>query len=168
MNPRQYPDRPFVGVGGVIVEEQRVVLVRRRFEPLAGHWSLPGGAVEVGETLEQCVRREMHEETGLEIEVGPVVEVFDRITRDDAGRVQFHYVLVDYMCRPVGGALEAGSDADAAVWVGVSELSQYSLTAKTGAVIARALELVRQAAEAAPQETSQREAMLVDSERAGG
>jgi mutator protein MutT len=95
---RQYPDRPFVGVGAVIVDGGRVLLVRRKHEPLAGEWSLPGGAVEVGETLEECVIREMREETGLDVEVGPVIEVFDRITRDGAGRVQYHFVLVDYLC----------------------------------------------------------------------
>ena len=103
MSSRAYPDRPFVGVGGVIVDQGRVVLIKRRFEPLAGQWSLPGGAVDVGETLVECVAREMLEETGLVVEVGPVVEVFDRIIRDGDGRVQFHYVLVDYVCRPIGG-----------------------------------------------------------------
>jgi len=101
---REYPDRPFVGVGAVIVDESaRVLLVKRRFEPLAGQWSLPGGAVDVGETLAACVIREMREETGLDVEVGAVIEVFDRIMHDAGGRVQYHYVLVDYVCRPVGG-----------------------------------------------------------------
>jgi 8-oxo-dGTP diphosphatase len=138
---RQYPDRPFVGVGAVILEGTRVVLIRRRFEPLAGEWSLPGGAVEVGETLDACVVREMREETGLEVEVGPVVEVFDRITRDENERVQYHYVLVDYLCWPSGGVLTAGSDVDAAVWADASSLSAFNLTPKALAVIARALAL---------------------------
>ena len=143
MNSRQYPDRPFVGVGAVIVEagSARVVLIRRRFEPLAGEWSLPGGVVEAGETLNSCVVREMWEETGLEVEIGPVIEVFDRITRDDDGRVRYHYVLVDYLCRPSGGMLRAGSDVDAAVWADAADLSAYHLTDKARAVIARALEL---------------------------
>jgi len=100
---RKYPDRPFVGVGAVIVREGKVLLVRRKHEPLAGQWSLPGGAVEVGETLEACLVREMLEETGLEVSVGPVIEVLDRITRDDEGRVMYHFVLVDYLCWPTGG-----------------------------------------------------------------
>jgi 8-oxo-dGTP diphosphatase len=121
----------------------RVVLIRRRFEPLAGEWSLPGGVVESGETLEACVTREMHEETGLAVEVGPVIEVFDRITRDDQGRVRYHYVLVDYLCRPTGGSLRAGSDVDAAVWADSADLSPYHLTDKATSVIGRALELAR-------------------------
>ena len=145
MNRREYPDRPFVGVGAVIVDGTRVVLVRRGSEPLAGQWSLPGGAVEIGETLAASVVREMVEETGLQVAVGPVIEVFDRITHDAEGRVQYHYVLVDYLCWPVEGTLQAGSDVDAAVWADVSELSGYHLASTATAVIMRALELARDA-----------------------
>ena len=141
MSSRAYPDRPFVGVGAVIVDQGRVVLIKRRFEPLAGQWSLPGGAVDVGETLVECVAREMLEETGLVVEVGPVIEVFDRIIRDDGGRVQFHYVLVDYLCRPVGGALQAGSDVAEAVFAAPGELAGFALADPANAVIRRALEL---------------------------
>ena len=118
-----------------------MVLIRRRFEPHAGEWSLPGGVVEAGESLEACVRREMREETGLDVVVGPVVEVFDRITRDAAGRVEYHYVLVDYLCWPAGGDLRAGSDAADAVWAELSELSNYQLRDKTAAVIARGFDM---------------------------
>jgi 8-oxo-dGTP diphosphatase len=142
---RQYPERPIVGVGAVIVMDGRVVLVRRRFEPLKGQWSLPGGGVEIGETLEAAVAREMLEETGLEVEVGPVIEVFDRITRDVDQRVRYHYVLVDYLCFPLGGELRAGSDVDAAMLVAPGELGLYQLTAKATAVIERALQLAREA-----------------------
>ena len=142
---RSYPDRPFVGVGAVIVDGDRVVLIKRRYEPLAGQWSLPGGAVEIGETLEGCVAREMLEETGLEVEVGPVIEVFDRITRDVHGRVQYHYVLVDYLCWAVAGDLQPGSDVADAVLVHPSEMGVYNLTEKATAVIERALELAREA-----------------------
>ena len=149
MNSRQYPDRPFVGIGAVIVNlatsleagGTRVVLIRRGFEPAVGEWSLPGGVVEAGETLDSCVAREMLEETGLAVQIGPVIEVFDRITRDEDGRVRYHYVLVDYLCWPSGGTLVAGSDVDAAVWADVSDLSAYHLTEKAMAVIGRALEL---------------------------
>jgi mutator protein MutT len=145
VNDRSYPDRPFVGVGAVIVDEDGVVLVRRRSEPLKGEWSLPGGAVEVGETLEACVAREIEEETGLQVRVGPVVEVLDRITRDSDGRVRYHFVLVDYLCWPIGGALRGGSDADEARLVAVEELERYALTSTALAVIARALDLAREA-----------------------
>jgi 8-oxo-dGTP diphosphatase len=142
---RQYPDRPFVGVGAVIVESGRVLLVKRGSEPLKGHWSLPGGAVEVGETLEACVVREIREETGLDITVGPVVEVFDRITHDSDGRVQYHYVLVDYLCWPARGDLQAASDVEDARFVAPSELAVYDLTEKAIAVIERALALDKDA-----------------------
>ena len=138
---RTYPDRPFVGVGAVIVDDGRVLLVKRKYEPLAGQWSLPGGAVEVGETLEESIAREMVEETGLEIEVGPVIEVFDRITRDEDGRVRYHFVLVDYLCRPVGGALQAGSDVADAVFADPADLAPFHLTAKATAVIERAIDM---------------------------
>jgi 8-oxo-dGTP diphosphatase len=143
---RQYPERPIVGVGAVIVDAGKVVLVRRRFEPLAGQWSLPGGSLELGETLERGAAREALEETGLQVEVGPIVEVFDRIMLDEERRVRYHFVLVDYLCRPVGGALQAGSDADDAVLVAPASLGAYDLTEKATAVIAKALELDRSAA----------------------
>ncbi|HZM94184.1 MAG TPA: NUDIX hydrolase [Vicinamibacterales bacterium] len=142
-NGRMYPDRPYVGVGAVIVHEGRVVLVKRRFEPLAGTWSIPGGAVEVGETLEACVAREMLEETGFVVEVGPVIEVLDRITHDDASRVLYHFVLVDYLCWPIGGELRAGTDVAEAVLAEANDLDRYALTDKARAVIERALELAR-------------------------
>ena len=143
---RQYPERPIVGVGAVIVDAGNVVLIRRRFEPLAGQWSLPGGSLELGETLERGAAREALEETGLQVEVGPIVEVFDRIMLDEERRVRYHFVLVDYLCRPVGGALQAGSDADDAVLVAPASLGAYDLTEKATAVIAKALELDRSAA----------------------
>jgi ADP-ribose pyrophosphatase YjhB (NUDIX family) len=142
---RKYPDRPFVGVGAVIVQDGRVLIVKRKYDPLAGRWSIPGGAVELGETLEASIAREMLEETGLVIEVGPVIEVFDRITRDEQGGVRYHFVLVDYLCWPAGGMLQAGSDVAEATFVAPSELAAYDLTTKAMDVIARALELDREA-----------------------
>ena len=127
------------------MQDGKVLLVKRKYEPLAGQWSLPGGAVEVGETLEACLVREMLEETGLEVRVGPVIEVFDRITRDEQGDVRYHFVLVDYLCWPVGGELQAGSDVADARFIDPAELPGYHLTAKATEVIARALELDRQA-----------------------
>jgi ADP-ribose pyrophosphatase YjhB (NUDIX family) len=142
---RDYPERPYVGVGAVIVDDGKVVLVKRKYEPLKGQWSLPGGGVELGETLEASVAREMLEETGLVVEVGPVIEVFDRITFDADGRVRYHFVLVDYLCRPVGGELRASSDVEDAVLVDPAELGPYALTEKAQAVIDRALQLARDA-----------------------
>ncbi len=147
---RQYPERPIVGVGAVIVDAGKVVLVRRRYEPLAGRWSLPGGTLELGETLETGAAREMREETGLHVDVGPIIEVFDRIMLDEERRVRYHFVLVDYLCRPVGGELQAGSDVDDAVLVTPASLGAYDLTAKARAVIARALELDSQAPKPRP------------------
>jgi mutator protein MutT len=142
---RKYPDRPYVGVGAVVVRDGEVLIVKRKYEPLAGQWSIPGGAVELGETLESCVVREMREETGLEVAVGPVIEVFDRITKDEQGLVRYHFVLVDYLCWPVGGGLMAGSDVADARFVDPADLGQYQLTVKATDVIARALELDREA-----------------------
>ena len=125
----------------MIAQASQVVLIKRRYEPLAGQWSLPGGRLELGGTLEAGVAREMLEETGLEIDVGPVIEVFDRILLDQERRVRFHYVLIDYLCRPLGGTLRAGSDVDEAIFVAPSDLARYHLTGKMLAVIERGLEL---------------------------
>jgi len=138
---REYPERPLAGVGGVILDGETVLLVRRAREPLRGEWSLPGGLVEVGEELTEALRREIREETGLAVRVGPVVEVLDRILRDEEGRVRFHYVLVDYLCRVEGGQLEAASDAAETRWVERSRLGDYGLRLETLRVIEKALSL---------------------------
>jgi 8-oxo-dGTP diphosphatase len=132
---------PVVGVGAVIVDAARVVLVMRAHEPLKGEWSLPGGTVEFGETLEAAVAREVHEETGLTIDVGPVIEVFDRVGLAAGGGVDHHYVIVDYLCAVRGGQLEHGSDADDARWVGLDELDAYRLTEKAMKVIDKAIKM---------------------------
>jgi len=142
---RQYPERPIVGVGAVIVDEGNVLLVKRKYEPLKGQWSLPGGMVEIGETLETALTREMLEETGLRVDVGPVIEVFDRIMRDEERRVRYHFVLVDYLCWPAGGALQAGSDVEDAIWADPAMLAEYALTEKAMSVIERGLTLAREA-----------------------
>lgn len=139
--PRTYPSRPITGVGAVIFMDERVVLIRRRFEPLSGQWSLPGGTVELGETLEAAVAREVREETGLVVAVGPVVEVFDRILFDEQGQVRYHYVLIDYLCSPIAGRLAHGSDVDDVVLADPSDLEPYGLTPKAAGVIAKAARL---------------------------
>ncbi|HKB11828.1 MAG TPA: NUDIX hydrolase [Vicinamibacterales bacterium] len=140
---REYPERPIVGVGAVVVDGERVLLVRRGNEPLKGEWSLPGGAVEAGETLEVATAREIREETGLEIEVGPMVEVLDRIRLDPDGRVLYHYVLIDFLCRPTGGMLCCGTDAADVTWAAAIDLRRYGLADTTLSVIHKAIERAR-------------------------
>ena len=140
---RKYPDRPVVGVGAVIVDHDRVVLVKRAHEPLKGEWSLPGGAVEVGETLAEAIVREVHEETGLEVSVGPIIEVLDRVHRGADGRIDYHFVLLDYVCTAVGGLLTPASDAADARWVAVADLASYQLSDAATRVIVKALEMAQ-------------------------
>jgi ADP-ribose pyrophosphatase YjhB (NUDIX family) len=137
-NDRRYPKRPILGVGAIIMEAGCVLLVERGREPLKGYWSLPGGAVEAGESLVEAVRREILEETGLEIEPLSVIEIFERITRDAAGLAEYHYVLIDYLCRVTGGALKAGDDVSSVRWVERSCLGQYRITPGTLPVIEKA------------------------------
>ena len=144
MTNREYPERPLVGVGGVILDGENVLLVRRGREPLLGEWSLPGGLVEVGEKLAEALRREIREETGLAVRVGPMVEVLDRILPDEQGRVRYHYVLVDYLCRVESGRLQAASDAAETRWVERSRLAEYGLRPETMRVIERAFALEMQ------------------------
>lgn len=120
-----------------------VLLVERGHEPLEGYWSLPGGAVEVGERLEEAVRREVREETGLEVELVSMVEVFERIMRDADGRSEYHYVLVDYLCRVSGGGLRAGDDASRCAWVRREDLGGCRLTEGSLPVIEKAFEMSR-------------------------
>ena len=128
MLQREYPLSPLVGVGAVIVHEGRVLLVRRGTEPLRGRWSIPGGLVELGEMLRDAVVREAREETGLEVEPVELVELLDRIHRED-GRIRYHYVIADYLCRVTGGALQAASDADEVRWVQRAEWNSDSALA---------------------------------------
>jgi ADP-ribose pyrophosphatase YjhB (NUDIX family) len=113
---RTYPDRPWLGVGGVAIDGDRVLLVRRGNEPFLGFWSIPGGIVETGETLADAVRREMREETGLLVEPIEVVHVFESIRPDESGGIAFHFVVIDYLCRVVGGQLAAADDVLDARW----------------------------------------------------
>ena len=142
MTLREFPDRPIVGVGGVVLDaEGRVLLVKRAHEPLKGEWSLPGGGVEIGETLEAAVAREILEETGVSVAVGDVVEVLDRIQHAGDGRVEYHFVIVDYLCFAVTGTLVCASDADAAQWVRREDLAAYRVTEKATSVIDKAISL---------------------------
>jgi len=138
---REYPTAPVAAVGGVVIHDGAVLLVKRAYPPRQGEWSLPGGQLELGESMAEGVRREVREETGLEVDVGAVVEVFDRVHRDEAGRIRYHFVIVDFLCRPCGGALAAGDDAADACWVPRGEVAARGVNAHAAAVIERAFRL---------------------------
>jgi ADP-ribose pyrophosphatase YjhB (NUDIX family) len=137
---RQYPKRPILGVGAVIFAGDAILMVERGKEPLRGYWSLPGGAVETGERLSEAVAREVFEETSLMVEVGPLVEVFERLIPDADGNTEYHYVLLDYLCRVVAGTPEAGDDSSAVAWVRREELRTLLITPGTLEVIERVFE----------------------------
>lgn len=132
---REYPDTPLVGVGAIIIEGDGVVLVKRGHAPLQGRWSIPGGVLEVGETLRKAVVREALEETGLAIEPGELLGVFERVVPDDEGRMKYHYVLIDFLCRRVAGELAAADDAEEARWFRREELPGLELARETEEVI---------------------------------
>ncbi len=141
---REFPDHPLVGVGGVVIHRNRVLLVRRGAEPLKGQWSLPGGMLELGEELEDAARRELKEETGLDVEPLAMLTVFDRILRDKGGkRVRYHYVIVDYVCRFRAGRLAPASDVLDARWVRRQDLPRYQLTDKATSVILQAYQYLQ-------------------------
>lgn len=138
---RRYPDRPVASVGAVVVGPEGVLLIRRGQPPLQGEWSLPGGAVETGETLAAAVAREVREEAGIDVEVGPLLDVFDRVHMDADGRVEYHYVLIDFLCRYTGGTLQGASDAMEACWAAPDSLPGYRLSDAALGVIRKGLEL---------------------------
>jgi len=138
---RDYPEHPIIGVGAVIVEAGRVLLVRRDTEPLRGEWSVPGGMLELGEKLRDGVRREVQEETGIDVETGEVLDVFDSIFTDTLGRTQYHYVLIDYLCRPLGGEPRAGSDVSDVRWVSVEALPAMNLRESIEQVVRKGLKM---------------------------
>jgi 8-oxo-dGTP diphosphatase len=145
MMNREFPEHPFVGVGAIIIEPDlpsgqgkdnaRVVLVKRAHPPIQGHWSIPGGVLEVGELVREAAVREAREETGLIVEPGELLGVYDRVLRDAEKRVQYHYVLIDFLCRAVGGELRADSDAAEVRWFTREELRALNLAEDTQDVI---------------------------------
>ena len=139
---REYPDRPVVGVGGVVIDRGRVLLIRRGSEPLKGEWSLPGGMLELGEELAGGVRREVQEETGVEVEPLECILVFDRIMHEGE-RVKYHYVIVDYLCRRKRGRLRPASDVVDARWARPQDLPNYHLTDMATKVILHAFEFAK-------------------------
>jgi ADP-ribose pyrophosphatase YjhB (NUDIX family) len=147
---REYPERPVVGVGGVVIENSRALLIRRGSEPLRGEWSIPGGTLELGESLQQGVARELLEETGLEVRVLDLIEVFDRIFPPDAPQLsltkqnpRFHFVIVDYLCERIGGEPHAGSDVTDVSFARQEELVQYHLSETATRVLNKAFAMNR-------------------------
>lgn len=140
---REYPDRPLIGIGSIIIEEGRVVLVKRAHPPIQGQWSIPGGVLEVGELIREAAVREAREETGLIVDPGELLGVFDRVLRDPDKRVQYHYVLIDFLCRRIGGELRAASDATEVRWFKPEELPSLNLAEDTLEVIQKGLAKLR-------------------------
>ena len=147
---REYPERPVIGVGGVIIDRERAVLIRRGSEPLLGEWSIPGGTLEIGETLEEGVARELFEETGIQVRVLELIEVFDRIYPEkhppgtkDKKKPRFHYVIVDYLCERAGGEPRAGSDVTDLAFAGEEDLGRFHLTETATRVLKKAFAMYR-------------------------
>jgi len=146
---REYPERPVVGVGGVIIDRGRAVLIRRGSEPLRGEWSIPGGSLELGETLEEGVARELLEETGLTVRVIELIEVFDRIYMENGAvgardkKPRFHYVIADYLCELVGGEPHPGSDVTDLAFAREDELGKFQLTEAATRVLKKAFAMDR-------------------------
>jgi 8-oxo-dGTP diphosphatase len=137
---REFPEVPLVGVGAIIIEDKRVVLVKRAHPPLQNQWSIPGGVLEVGEFVREAAIREAREETGLTVEPGELLGVYDRILRDPTERVEYHYVLIDFLCRRVAGKLAAASDATEVRWCSREELPNLNLAEDTQDVICKGFE----------------------------
>jgi len=140
---RRHPDQPLVAVAGVVLKNESVLLVKRVHPPSQGEWSIPGGLVELGERLTDALRREIIEETGVTVEVGPLIEVIERLVEDDQGRLAYHYVILDYLCRAKKGSPAPSSDASEARWVALGDLDLLGLAAKTKEVILEADRLRR-------------------------
>ena len=146
MTTRRYPDRPILAVGAIIIKDGRVLLARRGKEPSYGLWSVPGGAVDLGEGLRPAAQREIREECGIEVDLTDVIEIVERVVRDESGRIQYHYVIVDYLARWVSGELAPSSEVLEARWVPPEDFPQYQMTVGTAEVIHRMLEAGKRAA----------------------
>jgi 8-oxo-dGTP diphosphatase len=140
---REYPDSPLVGVGAIIIDEGRVLLVKRGHPPLAGEWSIPGGVLELGETLREAAVREAREETCLTVETAELLGVYDRVLRDNEGRTLYHFVLIDFLCWPVAGDAEAADDANEVRWFTPDEIADLGLAEDTARVIREGFEKVK-------------------------
>ena len=145
---REYPDHPVVAVGGVVIADSRALLIRRGQPPLEGRWSIPGGILELGETISEGIARELMEETGIDAKPLELLEVYEKVFRDASGRAQYHFVILDYLCELRGGTAQAGGDVTAVVWASEAELSQYGLTGAAMRVITKAFAATRGRAKA--------------------
>jgi 8-oxo-dGTP diphosphatase len=128
MVKRLYPSQPVVGVGAIVIEKGKILLEQRGNEPAKGQWTIPGGVVEVGESLEAAVKRETKEETGLDVEVQRLVDVVDQVHYDNQGQIEYHFVIIDYAAKVKTGKATAASDAKDVRWVEISEVENYNLT----------------------------------------
>jgi mutator protein MutT len=137
---RRYPEHPLAGVGAIIFRGTEVLLVKRGQAPALGKWSVPGGLVELGENLDASIRREVMEEVGLEVKVIDLVAALDRIMFDRNGRIEYHYILLDFLCEVLGGDPIAATDADECRFVAIEDLDRYEMTRGTEEVIRRAFE----------------------------
>jgi 8-oxo-dGTP diphosphatase len=140
---REYPERPVVGVGGVVIQDGRALLIKRGHPPLQGEWSIPGGTLELGESLLEGVGRELSEETGIRVRVVDLIEVFERVFRDEEGKVRYHFVILDYLCEARSGSARAGGDVVEVAWASEGELEHYWLAPSATRVIRRAFEMSR-------------------------
>jgi 8-oxo-dGTP diphosphatase len=147
---REYPERPIVGVGGVVIEDGKTLLIRRGTEPMRGKWSIPGGTLELGETLAEGVAREMEEETGLRVKVLDLIEIFERINPGEAespggkkGRPRYHFVVADYLCERIGGEARAGSDVTELAFAREEELPKFQLTETATRIVRKAFAMER-------------------------
>lgn len=140
---REYPERPIVAVGGVVIHDSQVLLVRRGQPPLEGRWSIPGGILEIGETVAEGVSRELQEETGIRVRVGELIEIYEKILRDESDEPQYHFVILDYACEFVEGTVRAGGDVTEAAWVSEQQMESLALTRAAKRVIRKAFSTVR-------------------------
>ena len=140
---KEYPEHPMVGVGAIIVQDGKILIVRRSSEPGKGKWSVPGGLVELGETVEQAVVREVREECGLDVEVDRLIDVVDSMTFDRNGRLKYHFIILDFFVKIKGGKLRPGDDAKEAMWVSLEEVENYDLTKTFRDFLKRNMEKLR-------------------------
>ena len=135
---REYPQRPIIAVGGVVIHDERALLIRRGQPPLEGRWSIPGGILEIGETITSAIERELKEETGISVRVLGLLEIYEKVLRDSDNRAQYHFIILDYMCEFVEGEAEAAGDVTDAAWVREEDLEKLQLTSAALRVVKKA------------------------------